>query len=82
MTIQQRRGLTLAVLGAVLAGLITPVLLGAWDAKVGRPEFDLHRQDVLNWRVNHVQADSAWRREQRELTMELLCEVKPQSRHC
>lgn len=73
---------TLGVLTALLVAMLTPIVLGAWVPKVSKSEYDLHVQDARNWRVNHNLADSAWRAEQRELTLEIYCELKPRARKC
>lgn len=70
MTTQTKNQLRL-LFWTVLGGLI---LLGAPKLAgqiILRPEFD-----------THVMSDTSWKREQRELTMEVVCELKPQRRGC
>lgn len=89
MTPQARRAVSIGVTTTVLGALALAALTAARDSVVSRNEYNLHAQAVDNWQANHVQADSAWRREvyaeqraTRELTLEVLCEVKPDARAC
>lgn len=70
MTTENKRQLRV-LMWTVITGM---VLLGATKMAgqvVLRPEFDAH-----------VQSDTTWKREQKELTLEVLCELKPASRKC
>lgn len=71
MTTQQKRAVTVGVLTTVLGAGVLFVTGAAWNAKVDRSEFDLHVQAEAN---NHER--------QMELSLELLCEMKPANRRC
>lgn len=60
-------GLVTLLLGSALLSGFSAVQ----NAVVWRSEYDVH-----------LMADSVWKREQRELSLEVLCEVKPSSRKC
>jgi len=77
VTVKQKRALTLGVVAAILAGVLTPTILGAartaWDAKVSTTRYELDRR-----------SDSLWRIEQRAMTLDVLCSatIDPTNRRC
>jgi hypothetical protein len=73
MTIPQKRAVVAGVLVTILGAAILSAATGAWAQLVKRPEYDLH-----------LQADSAWKRETREILLDVLCapNVDPLDRRC
>lgn len=67
MTMNESKRLMLGVLTTVLAGIALPTLLGAWNGKVDRGEFELH-----------VQREEA----ALEAVLDLLCTDHPTHRRC
>jgi hypothetical protein len=82
MTEQARRQVTVGVLTTLVGVTVIALASAGWSAKLDRTEFQLHAQDIKNWQDQHVQSDTAWRREQREISLEALCAVNPGSRRC
>ena len=71
MTAPQRRAFLLTVLLAIWGALAVPLLGAVWTYKVDRPEFDLH-----------VQVDESRQKATLEITLDILCQLKPADRRC
>jgi len=71
MTDREKRNWKLGILATLVTALILRVGAGAWESKVSRGEFD-----------THVQGEEARWQAQYQLTLDVLCELKPQDRRC
>lgn len=71
MTEPQRRAITVGVVTTVLGALLLTLIGRAWESKVDQATYDLH-----------IQAEQNVHERQMEITLELLCELKPTNRRC
>jgi hypothetical protein len=78
MTVPQKRALTIALLTTVIGAIAAPVLGAAWKAKVDTSVFEMHVEQDMR----HRALDSALAKEQKELTLDILCSLKPDDRRC
>jgi hypothetical protein len=71
VTVASRRQIAIGVLTAVIGALLLGAVSFTREQVIFRPEFDAH-----------VQSDTAWKREQREMTLDILCGQQPANRRC
>lgn len=78
MTQAQRRQVVVGAVTTVIGATVLALLTGVKDNIVMRGEYDLHVQASTFAHQNAARADS----QQIELTLELLCELRPENRRC
>ena len=88
MTVKQKRALTLGLVLTILAGVLTPTILGAartaWDAKVDTTRYEMDRRTDSLRHVADKQADSTRWATLRSTQLDILCSpnVNPTNRAC
>lgn len=78
MTHQHKRAAVTAVLTTLIGTFFLWAASTAWASKVDQSDFDVH----LEQERTHVVRDSARAEEQKALTLDILCSVKPADRRC